>query len=68
MSDDSQDYKMIVVPSYLNPGAPEGESLVLVFTIDELEWARRRGESVIRNRKTKGANIDELLERGLKIS
>jgi hypothetical protein len=48
---DNDDFKMIVIPNYLNPDAPKGETLVLVFTIDELERARRRGESVVRNRK-----------------
>ena len=62
------DFKMIVVPSYLNPDAPEGESLVLVFTIDELERARRRGESVVRNREAKGVSKDDIIRQCLKVS
>jgi len=52
---------MLVVPSYLNPGAPEGETLILIFSIDELERARRRAELTIRNRMEKGITRDEAL-------
>jgi hypothetical protein len=57
----NQDFKMLVVPSYLNPGAPEGETLILIFSIDELERARRRAELTIRNRMEKGITRDEAL-------
>ncbi len=52
------DFKMIIVPNYLNPEAPKGENLFLVFTIEELERARMRGESVVRNRMKKGVKDD----------
>jgi hypothetical protein len=41
---DSGDFK-IMIPNYLNPDAPPGENLTLVFTIEEMERARRRGVS-----------------------
>ena len=49
----ADDFKMIIIPNYLNPEAPN-ENLVLVFTVEEMEKARRRGESVVRNRERKG--------------
>ena len=61
------DFKMIVIPNYLNPEAPDGESLVLVFTIDEMEKARRRGESVVRNKMAKGGSKDDIVRDSLKI-
>ena len=64
----TEDFKMIVVPSYLNPDAPEGENLVLVFTIQELERARRRGESVVRNREAKGVSRDDVIRKCTKLS
>lgn len=54
-------FKTILIPSYLNPGAPEGETLLLVFTVEELERARRRGELTIKNRMMKGMTKDEAI-------
>jgi hypothetical protein len=62
------DLKMITIPSYLNPAAPESEDLVLVFTIGELERARRRGEIMMRHHEAKGVNADDLIRCGLKVS
>jgi hypothetical protein len=63
-----EDFKIIVIPSYLNPGAPEGENLVLVFTIAELEVARKRGETIIHNRMAKGMSRDEAVRSCAKLS
>jgi hypothetical protein len=49
----NDDFKMLIVPSYLNPDAPPVETLILIFTLEELERARRRGETVIHNRGLK---------------
>ncbi len=59
-------FKVIIIPNYLNPDAPKGENLILVFTVEEMERARRRGESVVANRKSKG--IDELFRGSIKLS
>ncbi len=64
----NEDFKMLVVPSYLNPEAPEGETLVLIFTIDELERARRRAELTIKARMEKGKSRDDVIRDCLKIS
>ena len=64
----SDDFKMLIIPSYLNPGAPEGETLVLIFTIDELERARRRGELTIKNQMAKGISKDEAIRRCTELS
>jgi hypothetical protein len=53
-----ENFKIIVLPSNLNPGAPTGENLVLVFTIREMERARRRGEAMLHNRMRKGISRD----------
>lgn len=66
MKDDH--FKIIVLPSYLNLGAPTGESLVLVFTIEEMELARRRGESVLRNKMRKGMSRDAAIAECLALS
>ena len=63
-----EDFKIIFVPSYLNPGAPEGENLLLVFTIAELEVARRRGETIVKNRMAKGLSRDEAVRSCTKLS
>jgi hypothetical protein len=55
MADDG--FKTILIPSYLNPG----ETLMLVFTVEELKWARRRGEITIKNRMKKGMTKDEAI-------
>jgi hypothetical protein len=62
------EFKIIVLPSNLNPGAPAGESLVLLFTIQEMETARQRGESMLRNRMKKGMSRDEAIGQCLKVS
>ncbi len=64
----SEDFKIIVLPSNLNPSAPAGESLVLLFTIDEMEKARQRGEAMLRNRMMKGINRDAAIRECLKLS
>ena len=47
-----EDFKMIVIPNYLNPDAPKGENLVLVFTIEEMEKATApRVNPCVRNRE-----------------
>jgi len=58
----SEDFKMIILPSDLNPNAPIGESLILVFTIGEMERARVRGESIINNRMRKGVSRDDAIK------
>lgn len=62
------DFKMIVIPNYLNPETPEGENLVLVFTIEEMERARRRGETVVRNKEAKGVKADDSAASRIKLS
>lgn len=64
----NDDFKVLVLPSHLNPGAPTGESLVLLFTIDEMEKARRRGEAMLQNRMQKGVSRDEAIGQCLKVS
>jgi len=49
-----KDFRFIIVPSYLNAKCPPGETLALLFTVEELERGRRRAESVIRSRMRKG--------------
>jgi len=66
MEDDQ--LKIIVIPSYLNHKAPAGESLVLVFTIEEMERARKRGESVVRNRMNKGFSRDDAIRSCFELS
>ncbi len=63
-----ENFKIIVLPSNLNPGAPTGDSLVLVFSIEEMEKARQRGESMLRNRMKKGVTRDEAIGQCLKVS
>ena len=62
------DFKILVVPSNLNPGAPPGESLVLVFSIQEMEKARRRGEAMLQNRMKKGVSRDDAVKQCLGVS
>jgi len=62
------DFKIIVLPSYLNPGSPTEESLVLLFTIEEMEKARRRGEAMLTNRMKRGVSRDEAIGECLKVS
>ena len=64
----NEDFKIIVLPSNLNPGGPTGESLVLVFSIEEMERARQRGESMLRNRMRKGVSRDAAIRECLKVS
>lgn len=64
----NQDFKIIILPSHLNPGAPTGESLVLVFTIGEMEQARRRGEIMLQNRMKKGVSRDAAVRECLNVS
>ena len=64
----SDDFKIIVLPSHLNPSGPTGESLVLVFSIEEMEKARVRGEAMLRNRMRKGVSRDEAIGQCLKVS
>jgi len=64
----NDDFKIIIVPSNLNPGAPTGESLVLLFTIEEMEKARRRGEAMLQNRMKKGVSRDAAIRECLKVS
>jgi len=64
----NEDFKIIVLPSNLNPGAPTGESLVLVFTIEEMERARQRGETMLHNRMKRGASRDDAVKQCLNVS
>ena len=64
----NQDFKIIVLPSNLNPSGPTGESLVLVFTIEEMEKARQRGEVMLHNRMRKGVDRDAAIRECLKVS
>lgn len=64
----NEDFKIIVLPSNLNPGAPTGESLVLVFSIEEMERARQRGEAMLRNRMKKGVSRDAAVAECLGVS
>ena len=63
----NEDFKMLIVPSNLNRDAPTDESLVLLFTIDEMEQARRRGEIMLRNRMRKGVDRDAAIRECLEI-
>jgi hypothetical protein len=63
-----EDFKIIVLPSHLNPGAPIGESLVLLFTIEEMERARQRGEIMLRNRMKKGVSRNDAVKKCLNVS
>ena len=64
----NENFKIIVLPSHLNPGAPTGESLVLLFTIEEMEKARRRGEAMLQNRMQKGVSRDAAIAECLNVS
>jgi len=64
----NEDFKIIVLPSHLNPGAPIGESLVLVFTIEEMEQARQRGEALLNNRMKKGVSRNDAVKQCLALS
>lgn len=63
-----ENFKIIILPSDLNPGAPTGESLVLLFTIEEMEKARQRGEAMLHNRMKRGATRDDAIKQCLAIS
>jgi hypothetical protein len=66
-----KEFKILVIPAHLNPGAPEGETLVLLFSFEEMERARQRGESVIRKCIEGGMNRDEAIASfggGIKLS
>jgi len=63
-----ENFKIIIVPSNLNRDAPTDESLVLLFTIDEMEQARRRGEIMLRNRMRKGVDRDAAIRECLNVS
>lgn len=64
----NEDFKIIVLPSDLNPGAPTGESLVLIFSIEEMERARRRGEAMVSNRMRKGVSRESAIAECLNLS
>ncbi len=55
------DFKVIIIPNYLNPDAPKGENLILLFTIQEMERARRRAELTINARMEKGVSRDDAI-------
>ena len=62
-----EDFIVLIVPSNLNRDAPTDESLVLLFTVDEMEQARRRGEIMLRNRMRKGVDRDAVIRQCLEI-
>ena len=63
-----KDFRFIIVPSYLNAKCPPGETLALLFTVEELERGRRRAESVIRSRMRKGVSRDNVIRQCLELS
>lgn len=64
----NEDFKIIVLPLDLNPGAPTGESLVLIFSIEEMERARRRGEAMVSNRMRKGVSRESAIAECVNLS
>jgi hypothetical protein len=63
-----ENFIVLIVPSNLNRDAPTDESLVLLFTVDEMEQARRRGEIMLRNRMRKGVDRDAVIRQCLNVS
>lgn len=52
---EAKDFRLVIVPAQMNP---EGENLLLVLTEDEYQRAKRRGETVLRNRGMKGVKVN----------